>query len=108
MPLITPHDWNLLGGALPSTDQVIEYLVQISAARCAKTSFGFNAREITSTSMAADLKLYTQLTTAQPMHASPLEHVAQAMYDGKSYGNFRGGWKQLRQILEEQKHSPSN
>lgn len=48
-------------------------LRQVSAARCARVSYLTHdgVRDI-----AEDLKLYERLTRADPMHASPLEHVA--------------------------------
>lgn len=52
---------------------VTRTLVQMSSARTARTSYetqdGVRAP-------AADLTLYNRLTSADPMHASPLEHVA--------------------------------
>lgn len=50
-----------------------QLLAQISAARCARVSYETQegTRDIDK-----DLELYTRLTTAQPAHWSPLEHVA--------------------------------
>lgn len=48
-------------------------LVRMSSARCAATSY---MRHAEWRDVAKDLGLYEKLTTATPMHASPLEHVA--------------------------------
>lgn len=70
-------------------------LCRISAARCARVSYlthdGKRDRQ-------ADLDLYERLTSADPMHASPLEHVA-TPDDGIPYGNFTG-WRQLRHDIQ--------
>jgi hypothetical protein len=83
-----------------------EILCKISAARCARVSYlthdGVKSHE-------ADLKLYDQLTSADPPHASPLEHVATPCdwarhQDGPGrtpnhhQGNFIG-WDQLRHLV---------
>jgi malic enzyme len=46
-----------------------------------------------------DLQLYERFVTADPPHASPLEHVATpaAATDVKHLGNLRG-WLQLRHV----------
>ncbi len=88
---------------------------QVSAARCARTSFltqeGVRDFE-------EDLRLYLRLATANPMHASPLEHVARPSsnnsawaviedFDGDEVlgrvqvpllGNFLG-YRQLRHMV---------
>lgn len=48
-------------------------LVMLSSARCARVSYLTQAGE---RDIAEDINLYTRLTSATPMHASPLEHVA--------------------------------
>lgn len=63
---------------------------QVSAARCARTSYvtqqGIrDAQE--------DMNLFTRLATADPMHASPLEHVARPSRSNDAYAtieNFEG------------------
>lgn len=52
---------------------VTRTLVQMSSARTARTSY---ETQDGVRSPAADLTLYNRLTSADPMHASPLEHVA--------------------------------
>jgi hypothetical protein len=54
-----------------SKKAVTRTLVQMSSARCARTSY---ETQDGVRSPAADLTLYNRLTGADPMHASPLEH----------------------------------
>lgn len=56
----------------------IKTLVQISAARCARVSYLTQAGV---RDPQEDLNLYKRLTEANPMHASPLEHVARPAPD---------------------------
>lgn len=109
LPYIRPDDWG---------EATLEELKKVSTARCARVSYlthdGF--RDIN-----ADLQLYDRLVTADPMHASPLEHVAQPDPSNKReltfsrvdewgtrherrlvlpvYGNFLG-WQQHRFEVE--------
>ncbi len=76
-----------------------KYLCQISAARCARVSY------LTQDGVRdpnKDWELYQRLVTADPPHASPLEHVATPAINWSSahdrhihQGNFTG-WSQLR------------
>lgn len=78
----------------------IEVLKQVSAARCARVSYLTHDGV---RSMDKDQDLYDKLATADPPHASPLEHVATPNTHGatsdlsiyNSPGNFTG-WRQLR------------
>jgi thymidylate synthase ThyX len=106
LPLIRPEEY----------DGVFEFTLearQISAARCARTSY---LTQDGIRDLDADLKLYRRLTA--PGHMSPLEHPATPLeYVGKLVeidetvlgnpiynwfptfeGNFRG-WKQLRKFI---------
>lgn len=77
-------------------------LKMVSAARCARVSYLTHdgKRDINE-----DIKLYDRLTSAQPPHWSPLEHVATPFKRpffrrwAKPIGNFNG-WSQLRHNLE--------
>lgn len=74
-------------------------LKKVSAARCARTSYLTHdgLRDI-----AADEDMFTGLTTADPMHASPLEHVATPCtceFFEDHQGNFIG-WDQFRHEIE--------
>lgn len=69
----------------------IEDRKKISAARCARVSY------LTHDGVrdpSKDLELFERLTTAEPPHASPLEHVATPSMV-RAPGNF-DGWRQLR------------
>ncbi len=70
-----------------------EDMLKISAARCARVSYltQDGVRDVSK-----DIELYDRLTSASPMHASPLEHVARPQrIDEDSVGNLRQ-WRQLR------------
>lgn len=72
-----------------------ETLKQISVARCARVSYLTHDGQ---RSFDKDIELYNRLVSARPLHASPLEHVAQPV-KGNPPGNFRG-WLQYRHIVE--------
>lgn len=75
-------------------------LKQVSAARCARVSYLTHEG---TRNVSKDLNLFDRLTSASPMHASPLEHVATPTpQDGSplgSLGNFVG-WQQFRHEVE--------
>jgi hypothetical protein len=118
LPYIDDETFDLAMSPPPVVD-AIETLKKVSAARCARVSY---LTQDGKKSIQDDLTLYERLSTAVPMHASPLEHVAtpcecQVMYayppdesrglprpdlrfDERVVrpdhrGNFRG-WDQLR------------
>lgn len=68
-------------------------LWRISAARCARVSYRTHDGR---RDHQADLDLYQRLVTADPPHASPLEHVATPAVAAR--GNFVG-WAQLRHLM---------
>lgn len=69
----------------------------ISVARCAWVS---TMNHDGDHSLAACERMYERLTTAVPMHASPLEHQARPLLaEEDSLGNYRG-WLQWRHIVE--------
>lgn len=76
----------------------LEVLLKISAARCARVSY---LTQEGTRDVYADLKLWERLTTSQPPHWSPLEHVATPFKPRKirrwikPLGNF-DHWAQLR------------
>lgn len=82
LPLVDPTEAAELGQA---------DACRVSAARCARTSY-LTHRGVRD--WHADLDLYQRLATADPPHASPLEHVA-TPHHGDTAGNFHG-WAQLR------------
>ena len=66
-----------------------------SVARCARVSYLTHDGVI---DINKDIDLYNRLTTAEPPHWSPLEHVATTSYGRHSLGNFTG-WHQLRHMV---------
>ena len=70
----------------------VETLRKISTARCARVSY---LTHDGTKSLEGDLNLYERLVTADPAHASPLEHVATPSDRPDPPGNFVG-WAQLR------------
>lgn len=73
-----------------------EQLRWISVARCCRVSYLNHGTGVKDPE--EDLRLYTQLISAKPMHASPLEHVATPISTSSS-GNFEG-WEQLRHFVQ--------
>jgi len=73
----------------------IELMKKISVGRCARVSYLTHEgkREIEK-----DIELHDRLVVQQPLHASPAEHVAQALATPERSGNFIG-WKQYRKTL---------
>lgn len=87
-----------------------ELLCKISAARAARTSY--NNHDGSNPDIDRDLKLFDLLAGSNPIHASPLEHVAHADFltEGSDlawrwthpgqHRNFKG-WRQFRAIWED-------
>lgn len=75
-----------------------DILIKCSVARCARVSY-LN-HDGSAPDIQKDLKLYERLVGSVPRHASPAEHQAMAMRATESSNNFKGGWKQYRDILE--------
>lgn len=76
----------------------IETMKRASTARCARVSY-LN-HDGSAPSIEKDLKLYDQLITAKPIHASPTEHQATPTQSSLEWsGNFRG-WHQHRKDIE--------
>ena len=90
-PLIQPDEEHL--------SQLIR--IKVSAARCARVSYMTHDG---TRSVDEDLKLYYRLIEADPMHASPLEHVATPRHRTPIVADCSGnlqGWDQLRHMVEE-------
>lgn len=98
MPYLRGEDWDWARSRAYDEKTMFkgwgEILKKISAARCARVSYlthdGVRDPE-------KDLELYEKLSTADPPHASPLEHVATPSDPDNNMrqGNFTG-WRQLR------------
>lgn len=69
---------------------------EISVGRCARTSY---LTQEGKRDFAEDLRMFERLAGHSPMHASPMEHVCQAMGDDQRYGKYTG-WKAYRHMLE--------
>ena len=67
-------------------------LMKASVARVARTSYG----KKDSWNIEEDVKLFNRLVLSEPIHYSPLEHVARPI-DRECLGNF-DGWQQLRHL----------
>lgn len=78
-------------------DDVLEALKRVSSARCARTSY------LTHNGIRDpfdDIRLFNDLVSASPMHASPLEHPCTPVEPGTAqFGNL-AGFHQLRQEIE--------
>jgi hypothetical protein len=99
-----------VGGITPEQDRAVERaLIKLSTARCASTSYktvdGFDM------TLERAIALHDKLVVADPIHASPAEHVAQAdepqkrrepghelWWHGYEHGNFVG-FRQYRHQL---------
>lgn len=88
--LIGKDQWHLpyiLGEEYSQHD--VETLVQISSARCARVSY---LTQDGRRDPQEDLNLYKRLTEANPMHASPLEHVATPCAENSHTVEIDGMW----------------
>lgn len=89
------------GGALDGTP-VLDVLKKVSVGRCARVSYlTHDGRR----DMLEDVGLHDTLastaTSGDPMHASPFEHVAQAVGRRERCGNFEG-WRQYRKFFDSE------
>lgn len=75
-----------------------EYLAKLSTARCARVSYLTHDNQ--RPSRINDLLLFDRLVGSEPLHASPTEHQAYALYSAKTQSkNFRG-YRQFRENVE--------
>lgn len=73
-------------------------LIRFSVARCARVSYFLH--DGTKPNTEKDLELYTRLVGSDPIHASPAEHQAHAMYALDRSNNFIG-WRQYREMIQK-------
>jgi hypothetical protein len=73
LPYILPTDWDEADQTTANYAQQLDMLCRVSAARVARTSY---LTQDGKRDMGEDLNLYERLTSARPMHASPLGQVA--------------------------------
>ena len=78
-----------------------QYLAQLDAARCARTSYV--THDFKEPNPAADIDTFGKLV-GRKLHASPLEHPCFPIRVEDPYptGNYRG-WRQYRQVYESQR-----
>jgi hypothetical protein len=76
----------------------IETCKKISTARCARVSYLTHDGQ--KPSVEKDIKLHDMLVAARPIHASPTEHQATAVYNEDFIKNF-AGWSQYRVEVEK-------
>jgi hypothetical protein len=82
-------------GHLAPDDAFMKIACKVSIGRCARVSYLTHdgKRDI-----AEDIALHDRMVVAEPLHASPAEHVAQALADPTRIGNYIG-WRQYRKML---------
>lgn len=103
LPLVMSYDWD---GAWD------QRWASISAGRCARVSYLTHEGK---RDPEEDIKLCERLAIHRPMHASPLEHPAQAVDPkiqwsdsgtgsaiARDWGNFTPGWLQLRKMYQDE------
>jgi hypothetical protein len=95
----TPKEVNQGDWHLPFADKYLkdncqdeEELRKACIGRCARVSYKNQNGEY---SLQADLELFERIAKHEPLHATPMEHVAQARKTSSRSGNFRG-WTQFR------------
>ena len=111
LPYVTDEDWDSAISIIDSVpyswnaeeynNAVVDVVKHVSVARSARVSY---LNHDGTRNIKRDLDLYDRLVSADPLHASPLEHVAtpatmEEMYDGTVLGNFTG-WHQMRHFVE--------
>jgi hypothetical protein len=91
---VSPYSWHLPFIGSEDNDYALEQKMIASVARCARAS-SLHAGDAKDFSL--DAKLFDLLTSDDPPHSSPLEHVACPSYKPGflHLGNFTG-WEQLR------------
>lgn len=75
LPLISEEDIAICKGD-PTITKLEEHLAKISVGRCARVSYLTHDGK---RDHAEDVKLHDKLMESEPLHASPAEHVAQAL-----------------------------
>lgn len=90
LPYVSEQERDLIGNST--------LLAKASAARCARVSY-LN-HDGSEPNLMKDLELFDRLAGSEPIHASPLEHQAEALALADRSGNFVG-WGQFRQTIEK-------
>lgn len=71
---------------------------EVSIGRCARTSY---LTQEGKRDPQEDIKLFERLKNSTPMHASPFEHVCEAMGDNERYAKYIG-WRSYRHLLPKE------
>ena len=93
LPYITLGDYQFL--RFNRVENILLAVKSISAARCARVSYGFDKPF----DINADLRRASRLLDSTPIHGSPFEHIAMALDKSTPSANFVG-WLQYRKQLE--------
>lgn len=97
LPFIRSEDRIEVTSTHSSLSESTRFLKKVSVGRCARVSYlTHNGRR----DLSEDVRLHDRLAATasegdEPMHASPFEHVAQAMGTSARFANFEG-WRQYR------------
>jgi hypothetical protein len=98
---LEPGDWHLpyilsedYGSTLDSTC-LKAHLKKVSVGRCARVSY---LTQEGKRDLSKDVELHDRLCKQIPFHASPFEHVCEAMDDNGRYANYVG-WRSYRYMM---------
>lgn len=98
LPYVDDDDWQQFPQDVMGADgySALDGIMKISVARCARVSIEpFDGDP----SYEAEARRYAILVGAQPMHASPAEHLATPDPQGEGPASNLTGWRQLRKML---------
>jgi hypothetical protein len=95
---LNPGEWHLPFLLPEERDLPLDTKKAVSAARSARTSYTLAGSNKVS-DVDSDVALCKRLVGSQPLHASPVEMVAQALETPERIGNFRG-FRQWRKSFE--------
>lgn len=103
LPMLRSEDTDDAATLAGSREGAIDVLKKVSTGRCARVSY---LTHNGSRDLIEDVRLHDQLAAtatlgADPMHASPLEHPAQATGGRQRHGNFEG-WRQYRKFFPKE------
>lgn len=85
LPLIHEEDWIEAARRTEMEEDAVEILKKVSVGRCARVSYLTHDGK---RDLQADIELHDRLVVQQPAHATPAEHVAQALDWPKWSGGF--------------------
>jgi len=94
LPYILPEDYNIFTDGV---DAMIK-LKKVSVGRCARTSY---LTQEGKRDLEKDIELHDRLFNHRPLHASPFEHVCEAMGDVSRYALYTG-WRSYRYTMKNE------